>query len=64
MQYDNIKLEIESRMKNGMYSIFLMDVILSRANYKFVTFSDVTFRNPEDYYLTDRNENAIDPTGL
>ena len=37
MQYD-IKLEIESRLKNG----FLMDVILSRANYKFATFSDVT----------------------
>ena len=44
----------------------LMVVILSRANYKFVTFSDVTVRKPEDYYyyLTDRNENAIDPTGL
>ena len=48
-------------MASAMY--FLMDVILSGAIYKFVTFSDVTVRNPEDY-LTDRNENAIDPTGL
>ena len=50
-------------MASAMY--FLMDVISSRAKYKFVTFSDVTVRKPEDYYyLTDRNENAIDPTGL
>ena len=48
-------------MASALY--FLMDVILSRANYKFVTFNDVTVRNPE-IYLTDRNENAIDPTGL
>ena len=48
-------------MASAMY--FIMDVILSRANYKFVTFSDITVRKPEDYYyLTDRNENAIDPT--
>ena len=40
-----------------------MDVILSRANYKFMTSSDTSeFAKTESYYLTDRNENAIDPT--
>ena len=43
-------------MKNAM------DVILSRANYKFMTSSDTSeFVETEDY-LADRNENAIDPT--
>ena len=65
MRYDS-KLGIESRMENGFSHVFRhLDVILSMAKYKFVTFSDVTVRKPEDYYyLTDRNENAIDPTSL
>lgn len=44
-----------------------MDVILSRANYKFMTSSDTSeFAKTESYYyyyiFTDRNENAFDPT--
>ena len=53
-------------MKN---SFSAMDVILSRAKYKFVTSSDTSeFVKSESYniniiiILTDRNENAIDPT--
>ena len=46
-------------MKNGFSA---MDVILSMANYKFMTSE---FVKSESYYiiiLTDRNEHAIDPT--
>ena len=43
-----------------------MGVILSMANYKFVTSSDTSeFAKTESYYyyiLSDRNEHAIDPT--
>ena len=41
-----------------------MSVILSMANYKFMTSSDTSeFAKTESYYiLTDRNEHAIDPT--
>ena len=45
-----------------------MPVILSRAKYKFMTSSDTSeFVKSESYYiiiiiLTDRNENAFDPT--
>ena len=49
-------------MKNDFSA---MDVILSRAKYKFVTSSDTSeFVKSESYIiiLTDRNENAIDPT--
>ena len=46
-------------MKNGFSA---MDVILRMANHKFVTSEFV--KSESEYYiiLSDRNENAIDPT--
>ena len=48
-------------MKNGFSA---MDVILSMANYKFMTSEFVKSESQQYYYiiiLTDRNENALDP---
>ena len=65
MNENDSKSGIESRMKNGFSA---MHVILSRAKYKFMTSSDTSeFVQSESYYiiiiiLTDRNENAFDPT--
>ena len=56
------KSGIESRMKNGFSA---MNVILRRAKYKFMTSSDTSeFVKSESYIiiLSDRNENAYDPT--
>ena len=60
MKY-NSKSGIESRMKNG-FSV--MNVILRRAKYKFMTSSDtsVFVKSESEYYLSDRNENGFNHT--
>ena len=60
MKY-NSKSGIQSRMKNG-FSV--MNVILRRAKYKFMTSSDTSqfVKSESEYYLSDRNENGFNAT--
>ena len=52
-----------NRIENEKWPfISAMDVILSRAIYKFMTSSDTSEFAKTESYLSDRNENAIDPT--